>query len=210
MLDGLKKRMIILSITAVLLGFIIVLQIRSLQNVDELFFRDNVSNIFQEINILKEKNSALADEIEDLEKNLEQFDDQNLALDAIESEINKYKKLSGDFSVFGPGITVTLTGEFSTPWMIDLINHFFNSGAQAVDVNGIRITNQSAGFDTLPQGQIFLNGSILSEPYIFNVLGESSTLIDILELPGGVFDRLQATFPDLIIETVMKDVISIN
>ena len=50
----------------------------------------------------------------------------------------------------------------------------FNSTAQAVSINGIRITNQTAGFDVLPKGQIFLNGSILTYPYIFEAIGEGS------------------------------------
>jgi len=41
--------------TALLLGFFVVVQSRSFESVNDLFFRDIQSNIFQEIRILKEK-----------------------------------------------------------------------------------------------------------------------------------------------------------
>lgn len=203
-----KKKIYILT-TAVLLGFFAVVQSRSFKNVDFLL-RDAESNIFQEISILKQKNEDLKSEISELELALAQLADQNLALQAIEDEIKKYSKLGGSLSIFGPGLTVTIDGTIATPWIVDLVNDFFNSGAQSVAINGIRLVNSTIGFDTLPQGQILLNGSILSPPYIFDVIGESSSLNNILELPGGVFDRLKSAFPGIKIETVSKEIIQMG
>lgn len=199
-----------LFITALFLGFVISLQAKSYESVEEEYLRDVQSNIFQEIKILKDKNKSLRQEISDLERNLEDFSDKNLALQAVESQINRYTKLSGRHSVFGAGITVTIDGDISTPWVVDLVNAFFNSGAEAVSVNGIRLVNRTIGFDTLPRGQILLNGSILSSPYVFNVIGEPSDMISILELPGGIFSRLSGANPDLIISTEQKEVIQMN
>ncbi len=206
--EHVRKGLILLS--TLLLGFFLVIQLRSFATVNEIIFRDQESNVFQEIQILKDKNDDLNDEVLELENNISQLADQNSALQAIDDEIAKYKKLSGDFSIFGPGITVTLEGNISTAWVIDLINEFFNSGAQAVAINGIRITNKTVGFDTLPQGQILLNGSILSPPYSFDVMGESEVLMTILELPGGIFERLQNNFPGLKIDMVRKEVIQMQ
>lgn len=206
--EHLNKVLIVFS--ALVLGFFIVVQLRSFENVNEIIFRDQESNVFQEIQILKDKNDNLLDEIAELENTISQLTNQNSALEAIDDEIAKYKKLTGDFPVFGPGITVTLDGGISTAWVIDLINEFFNSGAQAVAVNGIRITNKTLGFDTLPQGQILLNGSILSSPYTFDVIGESEVLMKVLDLPGGIFERLQSNFPGLEISMVRKEVIQMK
>ncbi len=204
-----QVRKLYILITATLLGFLVAVQSRSFENVD-LLLRDRQSNVFQEFNILKDKNKDLRDEVRDLELSIKQLSDQNLALNTIEEEINEYKKLSGNVSVFGPGISVLIDGPITTAWAVDLVNEFFNSGAQAVSVNGIRITNQTSGFDTLPQGQILLNGSILSSPYTFNVIGESSTLISILELPGGIFDRLNAAFKNTEVEIISKEIVQMG
>lgn len=204
------KRKIYILIIALLLGFFIIIQTRSFHDANELLVRDMDSNIFQEIHILKTKNEDLRKEIEELESTLARFTDQNLALEAIQDEIEKYEKLTGDISVFGPGVTVTINEEITTPWLIDLINDFFNSGAQAVAINGIRIVNKTVGFDTLPLGQILLNGSIISPPYSFIVLGEPNSLTSIFNLPGGIFDRIKATFPSMEIDIISKEILQIG
>lgn len=205
-----KKRKIYILAIAFLLGFFVVLQSRSFQNANDILLRDMESNIFQEISILRQKNNDLRKEVQSLELQIEQFADQNSTLAAIDDEIKKYMKLSGRISVFGPGILVSIDGPIITPWIIDLVNEFFNSGAQAVSVNGIRIVNSTVGFDTLPKGQILLNGSILSSPYTFAVIGDSSSLKTILELPGGIFSRLKMAFPGLKIESTVKDILQIG
>lgn len=197
-------------ITTLILGFFIAIQSRSFESVSNEFQRDVKSNIFQEIRILKEKNESLRKEAKDLEDNLNQFADQNSALGAVEAEIEKYTKLSGSTPIFGPGVSVTVSGQITTPWVVDLVNALFNADSEAVSVNGIRLTNKSAGFDTLPQGQILLNGSVLSPPYVFNALGESSNIISILELPGGIYSRLTAAIPGLKIDSITKDIIQLN
>ncbi len=205
-----SKTKFYILIAAGLLGFLIIMQGRSFENLDELLGRDNASNVFQEIKILKEKNEDLKKEIDELENTLDQFTDQNQALAAIQDQIDKYTKLSGGHLIFGPGVTVEIDGKITTPWAIDLVNELFNLGAQSVSVNGIRITNKTTGFDTLPKGQILLNGSILSPPYLFNALGESSTLKSLLESPGAIVARLKTTFPGIKIDVSTKDIIQME
>lgn len=201
-----KREMIILAI-ALVFGFFLIVQSRSFRNANEIFIRDMQSNIFQEIKILKEKNENLRKEIVDLEGTLAQLKDQNQALGAIKEQIDKYKKLDGGAPVFGPGISVVLTGNITTPWATDFINELFNSGAQTVSINSIRITNKTIGFDTLPKGQIVLNGSILSSPYVFNAIGDSSTLTKALEMPNGILSRIKSAFKDIKTEITSKEVI---
>lgn len=205
----LERKVFILG-TAAILSFFVVIQINSFDNVNNSLQRDSKSNIFQEIKILKDKNEDLKVEVADLESSIDQLNDQGKALNAIQDEITEYTKLSGKASVFGPGITMTIDGKFSTPWMIDIVNEFFNSGAQAVSVNGIRIVNQTAGFDTLPKGQILLNGSILASPYTVNAIGESSTLFTLIQSPGGFSDRLKKAFPETKTTITTKDIIQMD
>ncbi len=205
----LERKIFILG-TATLLSFFVVIQMNSFDRVNNSFQRDNKSNIFQEIKILKEKNEDLKSEVNDLESNVEQLNDQSKALNAIQDEINEYTKLNGRTSIFGPGVTVIIDGKFSTPWMIDIVNEFFNSGSQAVSVNGIRIVNQTVGFDTLPKGQMLVNGSILTAPYIINAIGESSTLATLIQSPGGIFDRLKKSLPEIKASITTKDIIQMD
>lgn len=119
-------------------------------------------------------------------------------------------QLNGKSPIYGPGIEIKISADISSQWLVDFINELFNSTAQAVSINGIRITNQTAGFDVLPKGQIFLNGSILSSPYIFEAIGEGPSILEYLELPGAMFDRIEASFPEVIITTELKELIEMN
>lgn len=203
-----RDRIYILFI-ALLFGFFIVLQGRSFENV-AVILRDRQSNIFQEIKILKEKNIDLQKEIDSLENTLEGISDQNLALKAVDEEIQKYTKLAGTLPIFGSGVVLTINGNLSTAWMIDVINELFNSGAEAVAVNGIRLNSKTVGFDTLPKGQILINGSILSKPYSFEVIGENSIVAKSLQLSGGILDRLRVAYPDAQFELIEKNVIEMK
>ncbi|MFH1533518.1 MAG: DUF881 domain-containing protein [Nitrospirota bacterium] len=205
-----EGKKIYIVIVAMILGILIVAQIRSFAGINSLFIRDTQSNIFQEIMILKDKNEDLRSEIDELDTTLQQLKNQNSALEAINEEIEKYKKITGDFSIFGPGIRLTINAELTTPWVIDLVNEFFNTGVQAVSINGVRLTNKSVGFDTLPQGQILLNGSIVYSPFVFDVIGESSLTVDVLELPGGIMDRLEVAFPDMEVDVEIKEIIQMD
>jgi len=206
MLD--KKEYLVVG--GLILGVLVTLQIRSVIGINELFVRDKNSNIFEEIKISKDKNDDLRSEIDNLEESLEKLQDQNLALESIENDIIEYKKLSGDYPIFGPGISVKITGNIMAPWVVDLINEFFNAGAQAVDINGIRITNNIGGIDTMPNGQLLMDGNILTSPFIFNVIGDSKTMLSIFELSGGIFDRITLAFPQTMITSKVHDVIQMN
>lgn len=203
-------RKIYILVVAVFLGMLIVAQTRTFSGLNDAYRRDSQSNVFNEIKILKDKNSDLRNEIFDLESTIKQLDNQNLTLASIDDEIKKYKTLNGESPIFGHGVIVTINGQLTTPWIVDLINEFYNSGAQAVSANGIRITNKAIGFDTMPQGQILLNGSILSSPYVFGIIGEASTIINILELPQGIFDRVESVIKNLQIKTDIREIIQMQ
>jgi uncharacterized protein YlxW (UPF0749 family) len=205
-----ERAKIYILITSFLLGFVAVAQSRSYLQVNDVFLRDIKSNVFQEVIILKENNEDLRGEVDELETNLLQIKDQSSALEAIEEEIERYSKLNGSKTIFGPGVEVELTGTITVPWIVDLSNELSASGAQAISLNGIRILNSTAGFDTLPQGQILLNGSILTAPYQFSAIGESSVMIELLELPGGILSRIEAAFPETQVKLSSKDVIQMD
>lgn len=205
-----RDRKIYILVVAIFLGILIVAQIRTFSGLNDAYRRDSQSNVFNEIKILKDKNSDLRTEISDLETTVKQLDNQNLALASIDDEVKKYKTLNGESPIFGPGVIVTIDGQLTTPWIVDLINEFYNSGAQAVSINGIRITNKAIGFDTMPQGQILLNGSVLSSPYVFSIIGEASTIINILELPQGIFDRIESVIKNLTIKTDVREIIQMQ
>ena len=201
---------IYLTLASFLLGMAIIFQSRAYWGVNEVYKRNIDSNVFQEIKLLKENNEDLESEVESLEKSLAQLSDKNSALEGIEIEIEKYNHISGGQAIFGPGVNIELNGDLTVPWMVDIVNELFGAGAQAVSVNGIRITNSTVGFDSLPKGGIILNGSIVNKPYEIQGIGEPSKIQDLILLPGGIIDRLKLAFPEIEVEVSSKEIMQMS
>ena len=204
-----KKYQILLAF-GFILGLLIILQGRAYFHMEESLARDSLRNIFQEIKILKDKNSDLKNTVSDLTTTLEQLSDQDTALKSIAEDMKKYKKLTGDYQIFGSGIELTIDQPIQAPYMVDFINELFNAGAYAVSVNGIRLTNSTKGIDSSPIGQLFINSTLLSPPYILNAIGEPKNMIDIINVQGGIVDRTKKKYPGISVYISSKEVIKMD
>ena len=189
------ERPFAILVVGVLLGIFVIIQARSFEKVTELATRDATSNIFREISVLHESNKDLEKQIRNLEKTVAETKDRSTSLQALEEEILKNQILVGAVDISGPGVNVSLPKETSVAWMIDLVNELFSLGAEAVSVNGIRITYSNLGFEALPQQKILFNGNILNPPYVFEAVGEPALLFNSLLQPGGFMRRFKQTFP---------------
>ena len=202
-----KKREFSILLTSVLVGFLILLQARSFTNFTDTIGRDTRADVFREIQILKKTNENLVQEITDLESQLASNSDKQAALEAVKKEIQKYNILTGRVAVSGPGISLDVNGNVPAIWLVDITNELFAAGAEAVSINSIRLTNVTSGFDTIPNGQLLVNGSILKQPYHFEAIGDKKTLREALEQPLGILQRLQQSVKGADAKLEQKDVI---
>jgi len=198
-------QIIILSLTGLLLGFLLINQSRYFTTYEITLGRDSSENIFRKIQMLKTSNDDLAEEITNLEAQLAEASNQALALENINKDIQKNKIIAGEIAVFGPGIEINIETQLSNIWFTDLVNELFSAGAEAVSINNLRLTDATVGFDTLPNGQIMINNVILTTPYTFTAIGEKTNLKQIMEATGGIIERLKSTYPDFKYTILEKD-----
>lgn len=209
-LNPTHKRSLSILLTAILLGFLIALQALSFEDVGDVLNRNNRSDIFREIQILKDTNGDLRDEIDDLENQLDKVSNNQDALASVQQEIEKYEALTGRIDVSGPGVRVELSGDIRALWLTDTVNELLSAGAEAVSVNSIRLTNKTVGFDTIPSGQILLNSVILSQPFVIEALGDKAVLEESLVQSGGIVERMQRLVDGSQIVVQQKDVITME
>lgn len=184
-----------LAIVGIIVGLLIALQIRSYAGVEALLTRDaNQSDVLNTIYVLKTANESLKSDISALEEQLAQYSDQTLAYNALLAEIEKNETLVGLKPISGPGIELTIDESLELAWMIDLTNELWASGAEAVSVNGMRVTDLSNGFQMLNNLMLF-DGKIVEAPYTFQAIGDFDVLGEILNQPGGILARLKAAHP---------------
>jgi uncharacterized protein YlxW (UPF0749 family) len=204
------RRQLSILLTSVVVGFLIVMQARSFTDATALIGRDARADVFREIKILKTTNEKLTDEIKDLEDQLVKTADNEKAIEGVRQEIEKYRILTGKVNVDGPGIIFTISGDIRAIWLTDIVNELFDAGAEAISVNGIRLTDTTNGFDTIPNGQILLNGSILKAPFTISAIGERTVLQEALEQPHGILQRMQQSIRGLSAEVTQKDLITME
>jgi len=205
-----RKKELTILLTASVLGILIAVQAKSFEDVSDVISRNTRADVFREIQILKSTNEGLQDEISDLEVQLAKLSNNQEALNSVRQEIDKYKVLTGRVDVFGPGVSLKINGDIRAIWLTDIVNELFTAGAESVTVNSIRLTNKTTGFDTIPNGQILLNGSIVNKPYLIEAIGDKAVLEEALIQPEGIIDRITRSISDAVIELTQKDFIEMK
>ncbi|MFC1749436.1 DUF881 domain-containing protein [Pseudomonadota bacterium] len=186
------------------------MQAKSFTDFTDTIRRNDRADVFQELQILKTTNEDLQDEITDLEEQLEKTSTTGEALEGIKEEIERNKILAGRVDISGPGLEVTINNEIKAIWLIDIVNQLFTGGAEAVSINNIRLMDKTVGFDTIPSGQILLNGVIIELPYKINALGDKETLETVLTQPSGILERMALSLGEIDVVIEQKDLIQVE
>lgn len=196
------QRRIGILVVGVLLGLLVMIQWVSYKKVAAVVARDTTADIFSELTILKNTNQGLRDEIGALEEQLEKSSNRYLAHQAILEEMEKYRLLTGAKAVQGPGIEINIDLRVEAIWLVDLMNDLWSAGAEAVAINGIRLTPEMLGFNTFLDRSglgnlIVLQGHLIYPPYRVEVIGDSEVLEQALVQAGGMVARLKAAYPEI-------------
>lgn len=205
-----KKRELSILITAILVGILIIMQGKAFTGVDQMVSRDARTDIFRELQILKNTNDNLQDEVKDLEDQASRMSGQDNALQAVAEDIKKYMMVSGQTVIKGEGISLEVNGDVKALWLTDIANELYSAGAEAISVNGIRLTDSTSGFDTIPNGQIMLNSVILKYPYKIEAIGDKKTLSDALSQPQGIIQRMKDSLPAVTATLDQKEVVQMD
>ena len=185
-----KKGSFFIAVTVVV-GILLGLQVRSFRKVAFLAERASPGDIIGELRVFQIANEKLRDQIKEEGKKFEELNPR-LASAAAE-EIEHLKLLSGEESVSGEGIEVTLGGEVQEFWIIDLIAHLVSGGAEAISVNGVRLVNSTAGFRSVGGGLV-MRRHFLRPPFHIVAIGPRSTLKQSVSQTGGILDRIQNAY----------------
>jgi uncharacterized protein YlxW (UPF0749 family) len=185
-----------ITAVAVVLGFLVVLQIRSQNPGAEL-----ASRSAQELTVLvanlNTQNEGLRDEVARLGAELSDVQAAKSrgesSLDQLREDIARVRAWAGLDSVRGPGVTITVGGPIDSIAVADLLNELRSAGAEALAVQGSRIV-PGAVVGGRP-GALTVGDSQLPDPFTVQVLGSPETITGSLTRAGGIVALLGATFP---------------
>jgi uncharacterized protein YlxW (UPF0749 family) len=200
-----------LCLTAVCLAFgvLLMVQFRTQGKIAKTLLAESSADQAQIVSNLYDANVALRKEVGALEEQLrQQRDDHGVArAGELASDLQKFRVVNGTSPAFGPGVELTIGADIRAEDMQDLINELRNAGAEALAVNGERVTVRTAV--ATDHGAIALNGQRLAAPYVFSAVGAPDTLERALTRKGGLISYLQNTYPDGQIDVVKQGTVSL-
>lgn len=199
-----------LAAVALVLGFLVVLQLRSTDPGEDLAGRtaQELTVIIANLNV---RNDQLRGEVAGLERDLRELQGTRArgesTLGGLLDDLDRIRAWSGLAPVEGRGVRVTVTGPLDGEAAMDLVNELRNAGAEAMAVGGVRVIPATviAG----PAGQLSVEDQALESPFRIDAIGSPDGLIGALTRPGGIVTLLEATRPEVDVTVTPIDRLSL-
>jgi uncharacterized protein YlxW (UPF0749 family) len=202
-----NNRFLISLFIGLLLGFLMSSQAVSVDEINQLLERDVETNAFKQMQAVYRKNLELQDEARGLADSVNQYSDRASVLEAVQQDIERYEKIAGARDIKGAGIEIVIetNQKLAIMWLVDLYNELLNLGAEAVSIQNIRLVDGNMGFDSLPNGSVYLNGVVLNSPFSIKVIGPQKEIISSLEQANSGLSRLKRNHPEIKISIEAKN-----
>ena len=205
---AMKSRSAQLSLTIVcfILGLLLVAQFRTQWMTGNSLLSASSADQLVIISSLVENNARLREEMETLEEQLSEYQQAagRAMLEALVEELNKVRIINGLVEVSGAGVEVSLDGPIGVLDVQDLLNELRNAGAEALAINGERLTLYSVIVST-EDGAITVNGVKLSRPYVLQAIGDPETMETALLRSGGLVATLERNYEDLAVSVIKRE-----
>ncbi len=142
-------------------------------------------------------NGELRNEVQKLEGEIQAYQKaaERAVLPQMGEELGYMRIVNGAVAVTGGGVEMRVGAGVTYVDLQDVLNEIRNVGAEAIALNGLRLTATSAIVAT-EQG-ISVDGNSISPPYVFQAIGDPTTMTTALNRRGGVLDLLRGAYPDL-------------
>lgn len=197
---------IALSAVALVLGFLVILQLRSTDPGEDLAGR-TAQELTVIIANLNARNDQLRREISGLERDLGDLQATRArgesTLGDLADDLDRMRAWSGLGPVEGRGVRITVGGPIDGEATMELLNELRNAGAEAIAVGGVRVVSSTviAG----PTGLLSVEDRPLEVPFLIDVIGSPDGLSGALLRPGGIVTLLEATRPEVDVSVTPLD-----
>lgn len=187
---------VLLTAVCLLFGVLLMVQFRTQTKIAKSVQTESSADQAQIVSNLYDANLALRNEVATLSRQLEQQRESGAAarIGEMSADLEKLRVVNGRSAAIGPGVELKIAADVRVEDVQDLINELRNAGAEALALNGDRITGRSAVRSD--RGAVVLNGRRVAMPYVFEVVGSPDILERALTRKGGLVSYLQNTYPE--------------
>ncbi|MGW2213149.1 DUF881 domain-containing protein [Streptomyces sp. NPDC001781] len=201
LIDGLwpprlTRAQLIVALLLFGLGFGLAVQVASNSDGDSALRGARQEDLVRILDELDDRTQRLEDEKQGLEKQRQELQSSSdQAAEARRQTAEKERQLgilAGTVGATGPGITMTVQdakGAVESDMLLDAIQELRAAGAEAIEVNDVRVVANTYFSDT--GGSVAVDGNKINAPYRFRVIGKPQDLEPALNIPGGVVQSLE-------------------
>ena len=172
------QRLIIVMLIAAILGFLIVVQLRSQATVARTLAAQDDTSIALLINDLNRANNQLIQQRSALTQQEAQLRQalSSGGADArgIQKELTTLEAVNGDIALHGPGVTIRIDGSVMDFELQDLLNSLRTAGGEAFALNGYRLISSTP--IVTKNNRLMINGKAVASPLALLVVGDPEQL----------------------------------
>ncbi|MFJ3662300.1 DUF881 domain-containing protein [Streptomyces sp. NPDC090119] len=192
----LTRAQLIVALLLFGLGFGLAVQVASNSDGDSALRGARQEDLVRILDELDDRTQRLEDEKQGLEKQRQELQSSSdQAAEARRQTAEKERQLgilAGTVGATGPGITMTVEdpkGAVESDMLLDAIQELRAAGAEAIQVNGVRVVANTYLSDS--GGSVAVDGNKINAPYRFKVIGKPQDLEPALNIPGGVVQSVE-------------------
>ncbi|BET51407.1 DUF881 domain-containing protein [Kitasatospora aureofaciens] len=208
----LTRAQLIVALLLFGLGFGLAVQVASNSDSDGALRGARQEDLVRILDELDDRTQRLEDEKQGLEKQRDELENSSdQAEEARKQTLEKERQLgilAGTVAAQGPGITVTIEdtkGTVEADMLLDAIQELRAAGAEAIQVNGVRVVAGTYLADA--DNSVSVDGNKINAPYRFQVIGKPQDLEPALNIPGGVVQTLEKEQATVTVERSSKIVV---
>ncbi|NEB14752.1 DUF881 domain-containing protein [Streptomyces coelicoflavus] len=208
----LTRAQLIVALLLFGLGFGLAVQVASNSDSDSALRGARQEDLVRILDELDDRTQRLEDEKQGLEKQRDELENSSdQAEEARKQTLEKERQLgilAGTVAAQGPGITVTIDdtkGTVEADMLLDAIQELRAAGAEAIQVNGVRVVASTYLADA--DNSVSVDGNKINAPYRFQVIGKPQDLEPALNIPGGVVQTLEKEQATVTVERSSKIVV---
>ncbi len=158
--------------------------------------RNEKEDALEELTLLQERLSTIEKEMSA----------EDAVIEGLLSDTEKYRLITGDVDVQGPGVIITIkdpvvTDEYQDDIsiityhyeeLLSLVNKLKEAGAEAISINDHRIVQTTE--ISLAGQNININGNATAPPYYVKAIGNPTTMENALSIRGGIIETLKKNY----------------
>jgi uncharacterized protein YlxW (UPF0749 family) len=145
------------------------------------------------IETLTARNRELRAGLADIREQLREYEvsgpQGQSALQVSREDLRRITAFGGLAAVDGQGIVMNVDGSLDAIALNDLINELRNAGAEAIAVDGVRITARSVAIEGPRSLQI--DGVDIGRRFTLRAIGSPDGLLSAMQRPGGIISQLK-------------------